>query len=194
MDFWMLFSGRRMMMKKVLITLLVLGLASAANADLMFTIGGADAGDTVMPSDVLEVTGVDPVPQGAELYLVGFDGVTITGANLVYGGSISSVMNADDYAAAIGYPDGASLIADLPSFGLPGATDLFAVTLADGNIPQASLAGLMVDGITMGDGEGRLDMVDAGTFAVLDSVNVVVPEPMTIALLGLGGLFLRRRK
>ena len=26
------------------------------------------------------------------------------------------------------------------------------------------------------------------------SVNVVVPEPMTVALLGLGGLFLRRRK
>jgi hypothetical protein len=100
-------------------------------------------------------------------------------------------MMVDEYAQFIGYPDGPSLIADLPNFGLPGATDLVSVVLADGNIPQASLTGLLVDGIGVA-GQGRLDLLDAGTFEVLDSV--IPPEPTTFALLGLGGLFLRRRK
>jgi hypothetical protein len=47
------------------------------------------------------------------------------------------------------------------------------------------------------DGPGAASIVlwDSTGYVVLDTVTVTqLPEPMTIALLGLGGLFLRRRK
>jgi len=47
------------------------------------------------------------------------------------------------------------------------------------------------------DGPGivTISLIDSGTGATIDTITVTqVPEPMTVALLGLGGLFLRRRK
>ena len=39
----------------------------------------------------------------------------------------------------------------------------------------------------------QIDLLDADAETVIDSVTLI-PEPMTILLLGIGGLFLRRRK
>jgi hypothetical protein len=193
MDFWMLFSGRRMMMKKVLITLLVLGLASVANAGLMFGVGGADAPAQITYGDVVQVIGVAPVPANAALYIAVYGDVTIAGGSVAYAGNLSSYQNLEEYAVAIGYPDGPALLADFEGFGLTGIKDLGAATLADGSANPAPLTGLLIDGIALtGINGGRLDLLDEG-LAVIDSVEVI-PEPMTIALLGLGGLFLRRRK
>ncbi len=180
-------------MKKVLITLLVLGLASFANAGMILGVGGEPAPAEIMASDVVQVWGVDTVPNSASLVVGGFGDVTITGASLVYGGSLGEVQTAAEYAAFLGYADADALLADFEAFGLTGINDLLSITLADGAVPPASLAGLMVDDITLGDGLGELQLIDGTTFEVLQSANVV-PEPMTIALLGLGGLFLRRRK
>jgi hypothetical protein len=192
MDFWMLFSGRRMMMKKVLITLLVLGLASAANAGLILGANGEAAGPEIDVMDVVQVWGVDPVPANAAVYLAVYGNLSIDGGSVAYAGNLSSYQNLEEYALAIGYPDGAALLADFEAFGLTGIVDLGAATLADGSATPAPLTGLLIDGITMAGEGGRIDLLD-DALGVMDSVTVV-PEPMTIALLGLGGLFLRRRK
>jgi len=180
------------MMKKVLITLLVLGLASAANAGLILGVDGVAANVEITANDVVQVLGESPVPANAALYVAAFGDVKLTGASLVYGGNLSSVSLLEAYAGEIGYANGAALLADFESFGLTGISDLVAVTLADGSATPAPLTGLLVDGITLTGEDGRIDLLDDTLAAI--STTTVVPEPMTIALLGLGGLFLRRRK
>ena len=80
---------------------------------------------------------------------------------------------------------------------MTGIVDLGAATLADGSATPAPLTGLLIDGIVVSGTCGWLDLVDAGTFEVIDSAQTLVPcipaEPTTIALLGLGTLLLRRR-
>jgi hypothetical protein len=39
-----------------------------------------------------------------------------------------------------------------------------------------------------------VDLYDASGYTLIDTIVIHQPEPMTIALLSLGGLFLRRRK
>ena len=179
-------------MKKVLITLLVLGLPSTANAGLMLGVGGADAAAEIELTDVVQVIGVDPVPANAGIYLAVYGDLSISGGSVAYAGNLSSYQDLEDYAVAIGYADGPALLADFEAFGLTGIVDLSAATLADGSATPAPLTGLLIDGITMAGTGGRIDLLD-DALATMDSVTVI-PEPMTIALLGLGGLFLRRRK
>jgi len=179
-------------MKKVLITLLVLGLASAANAGITLGVGGVEAPAEIDVSDVVQVIGADPVPANAALYLAVYGDLSISGGSMVYAGNLSSYQDLEDYATAIGYADGPALLADFDAFGLTGIVDLSAATLADGSATPAPLTGLLIDGITMAGTGGQIDLLD-DALGVMDSVTVV-PEPMTIALLGLGGLFLRRRK
>ena len=67
------------------------------------------------------------------------------------------------------------------------------------NILSGDQFAIQISVVGLAEGEvATLDLTDS-TFAALDSISImgvaaVVPEPMTMALLGLCGLFLRRRK
>ena len=144
-------------MKKVLITLLVLGLASAANAGLMLGVGGADAPAEIELTDIVQVIGVEPVPGNAGIYLAVYGDLSISGGSVAYAGNLSSYQDLEDYAVAIGYADGPALLADFEAFGLTGIVDLSAATLADGSATPAPLTGFSstalrwaapVDGLT----------------------------------------------
>jgi len=194
-----------MMMKKILVLVLVLGLASTANAALFISVGGEpNPGEIeVKPSDtvVLDIHGDDPTDGGpAEAYMLVEGPGSITGGTLIYGGGLAVYLNAEELAEALELPDAEALIqAWSDALGKPDLSDVSYGLFADSDIPPNDfLNGPLVDEIAFhceGEGLVTVTLVDQTFENVLDTLAIVqVPEPMTFALLGLGGLFLRRRK
>ena len=161
-------------MKKLLVLMLVLGLVSAANAVLSLSVNGQDAGEeiTINPSDTIIIdihSDIGGIPANQNAY---FDG-TFSNPRVTQGNSS-------------GY------VGPLPSY-YGQAYDYYIVTMAD--TTGALVPGTMfeVDFHCDGPGDVIVQLRDA-TYTVVDTLVIHQPEPMTIALLGLGGLFLRRRK
>lgn len=166
-------------MKKLVALVLVLGMASLANAAL--TIGVNPAMDTVTISG-------DGATTNVAAYLLVEGPGAIAGGTLVYQGSLSVYQDVEAHAADLGMT-----VPEVLAFF--GVSDLSFVTIADGAIPPASTEGVLVSGIGL-TGTAPLVltlMSDDGTITY-NSVNVPIPEPITITLLGLGGLLLRRRR
>jgi hypothetical protein len=185
-------------MKKLLILMLVLGVASVANATLLLSVDGEiDPPETevsLTPSQeaVIDIHGFDN-PES-----VGFMGwITIQGPGAINAGSptylweTSTVNNMSD-------PPLTEYIAALADLGYPGVVDIIEFNIQDLNEPVGEPAnGLLIDGLIFhceDVGEVTLTMMDLDL--VVFDVQVIhqVPEPMTLTLLGLGGLLLRRRK
>jgi len=158
-------------MKKLLAIALVLGLAGIANAAVSLYPGGMV---DVLPGDTITISVVssDTNPYGAWLELTD-NGV----------GSFGSLVK-------------------LPAAGADASTDdswypwlFFDAVTFNPEAPIIAGAHFTID-FTAGQVEGYATL---GLFTVdetpIESLRInVVPEPMTLGLLGLGGLFLRRRK
>lgn len=188
------------MKKKLLIFMLVLGMASAANANLLISVGGVvDPPDTeifLMPSQevIIDIMG-DGRPTGADFWLIPDGYGSVGGGVMLYTGNLSVLST---YTLG----DGSGVVEWLNVSGYPDAKN--TVYMGFGNAPEAlPLNGKLVDEIIFHcDGippeapfDSVLTLVDS-TLAVIEDIQIIhqIPEPMTIALLGLGGLFLRRRK
>ena len=181
-------------MKKFLSVMLVLGLVSTAFA--LPTITGSS---TILPNTTEtytvvgvaddEATGGIFVDLATETYYASTlpSGITSINANLVLLEESTDVYRIGDVAGNFAYvePYGSYVgIEFTSSAGTAGAV------LAGGWFTFD----LVVDGTIAEETVIRLDLTDA-TWTGQSYLDVtVVPEPMTIALLGLGGLFLRRRK
>ena len=177
--------------------MLVLGMASLANATLQLAIsvdGDDDPLDseyTIAPSEHLELDIHGSTDAGESVYwmmLVKDAEGTITGGNAA-AGSLSSIFPAYYTVDSMGYMgidsevyNGISgSIADVGAIAGPVLVDLIDFHCeAPGDATVELWTGAS-------DSTGAYTLVDT---AVIHQI----PEPMTMVLLGLGGLFLRRRK
>jgi hypothetical protein len=169
-------SERRTMMKKLLALVLVLGMAGVASAGFLVT-----APDEVMTGDAFQII------IGGAFAEVPASGIT---------GGVYGDINAEA-GEAMQAAGNLAFVAFYPDF---GGWDFNIGDLEDNNPDNQPGDGeWIVFNFRAPDVEGMLNfgIYDYGVSfsAPIAEVAVnVIPEPMTLGLLGLGALFLRRRK
>jgi hypothetical protein len=179
------------MMKNLLIVFTVLVMASAANAALFISVNGMpnppDTAIELLPSQhaVIDVTG-DGTTGGGVFFMgvkAGDPGLLdCTNAVMLWKGNAAAIYPLDD-------PDTAAIL------GLDNPVTLLELTHVGTTFPP--LVGLIADLIDfhcVGEGDVTLLLLNGDGDTVDSQVIHQIPEPITFALLGLGGLFLRRRK
>jgi hypothetical protein len=195
-----------MMMKKLFVLMLVVSLATVASAELKISVNGqVDPADTEVTLRVGETAVIDiwgdggtATPHGPWLFVQGPG--SIDGGQMLYAADagLAYYQDLEQMAEELQTPPADLLAQMAAAVGLPDAVDMSYIVLADGVVPPRALEGTLVDGIgflctDVGDVTLTLFAEDLAT--VLDTQVIhQIPEPITVALLGLGGLFLRRRK
>ncbi len=176
-------------MKKILALVLVLAVAQLASAAISWEV--AQLTDTtfsvslVATENVQDVSIAQLVTNGATFAVTPLDSSVWLGN---FGGTKQGFFDlagfgAAGYGAAMGTNTAAGVYATgtLLSFTAVGAVgDVILVQ----NLPAFSMNSYV---ITQAGGTQTFEALNAGSFEL-------VPEPMTMALLGLGGLFIRRRR
>ena len=191
------FYGRRMMMKKLLVLLLVLGMASTASATLQISVNGnpepQDTEITIGPSDTITLDIWTDAEMG---FFAGGPWMLVVDTTLgsidpgtalppfVYGSPLPGYTADNDAVIPIAGHEGI--------WGIAVNTNMTPV--AAGTVLYDEIIFHCADAV-----DATIYLMDAPedimASVVYDAVVIhQIPEPMTVALLGLGGLFLLRRR
>jgi hypothetical protein len=166
-------------MKKLLVLLLVLGMASAANAAVVgLSVDGvnvSDGSELYDPSETITLyvlSDTDDYPWLMEV------SVLMADATL---GAPSPTANAGGMASWVDYSGGGLWDYELSTAGAPGSVKAGQQWIMN-LTPNMPMAGMFI--------------VNLGPYGEppVSSIEFYVPEPVTIALLGLGGLLVLRRR
>jgi hypothetical protein len=188
-----LFEGGCKMLKKVsLVVVTLLVTASLANATMQIT--GIPTSPIAPSTNVtLGISGDGQDAGNQDFWLLIFGPGSISGGTLQspWAAPLSFYQDLEQAAASADVAPGDLLAAF-------EAQDLSYVNLASSTVPTPSLNGLLLSGITFhceGTGDVTVKLLNNQTSTVVaQAVISQIPEPMTVALLGLGGLLLRRKK
>jgi hypothetical protein len=181
-----------MMKKMLLVVLTVLAMAAVANAGLQISVKGVvnppDTTVILYPSDIAIID--IHATQMAMMFFV------MQGPGLL---DISQLTYKWEQSAVSAYPpaEKAEYIAGLTEAGYANITDLIGIDVVDISDPITQPNGLVIDGLRFhceGLGDVTLTLMDLDLNVFDSQVIHQIPEPITMVLLGLGGLFLRRRK
>jgi len=180
-------------MKKLLVVMLVLGLASMANAQLYLTVDGVDD-----PTDTIEAL------DGAVLTIdVYGDGDTAPSEFFM---DIGGVFTWDASQANIDYTGSnknISVDSEFENFNIPYVRFLLDDVTTGDKVPLGPTPKPLIDTILLTLGLGEEESEATVTITLYDNNGTelgsaydvhITPEPITVALPGLGGLMLRRRK
>jgi len=181
-------------MKKLLVVLMVLSVATIANAGLVIT--GVPT-DPIKPSDNL-IIGVSGDGQEALAFAAY---VVVQGPAMLAGGTLNYSFGLSEYGLHTNDDTYVPWMQGI--YNDPSIQQVAHIFFADTTVPVTPLNGALVSNIAFhceGPGDVTISLVtmndDGSAVLTIWDTQIVhqIPEPMTLGLLGIGGLFLRRRK
>jgi hypothetical protein len=197
-------------MKKLLVVLMVLSMATIANAGLTISVNGVDNPQgtiEMQPSQeaTIDIQGDGQTPSPLAIMLISEGLGSMSGGGIVMANNSAS--SEYYYPQPGGMPDYLTALANAGY----SATSAIYINAVSTVIPYPNYSGKIVDNVLFHcdgiPGNATLSLLAVGghededtgdwvwEFTSMDTqVITQVPEPITMALLGLGGLFLRRRK
>jgi len=179
-------------MRKLLVLALVLGVVGLANAGLQISVNGQVAPDEITLVQSQTIT-LDITASGGQLGSGFF--LDMMGPGMIAVGNALQYVHYTTVAPIVPKP-AADYVIDLGN--AVGADQTIMLDLLKpGETPNTLPNGTVVDLMTLhceGPGKVTLTLWDTNNAQVLDILTITqTPEPMTMLLLGLGGLFLRKK-
>ncbi len=199
-----LFVIARKRNRAVILLLFILCLVPSANAGLFISVNGViepplaevylQPGETA----ILGILGDGLTPPPIALYLLVEGPGSIDGHTMVYPGSLSTYEDLEAIADSMGMSPENALPVLGDETGYSNLQDIGIISLVDMAIPPAPLEGVLVNDIIFhcnGLGDVKLTMWTCAYIPVIFDTQVIgqIPEPMTLFLLGLGGVILARK-